>query len=1082
MARLHALFSQTIVALVFTMLLAVLPTLAQTTPAGQADAHIAGDEVLWAPENIIFQIRTDKNVYVPGETVRFTIDIVNGIKNQECMRLKIFFPVEYEPLQGNPMTPPEYFLANDDSTSNWEWTTAVTGTLIKYNTSGQFLHSIVFEFSSMDRMAQAQLQLEVTIDPTLNLEKPLPVRIGLMMYDCDPANPEGLGEAYSNEFSDVTLHISDGMTPSLLFLLEKQHSGGTDTFYWGDQIDYTVVITYTGTVESDPVEIRDVLPPGAVIVNVNSPVPSRPSGDDIIFELGSLTPGQTITIQMTIEYIDPPSQYPYSETKTNRAEVYFADTPDDVIMIGIDTITLVADKPDFEPTETIPGELNCISPGHPYTFSVQVRNWGDGYLLTDGDVTICLYTNLNDPPVYSTTLPADLATNRTTLVPLTWPNPPEGRNQTLYVTVNCSTPPVVDEMNYNNNTLIISGVNVEICDLNLNIYDVGWNVTNVAGRNGDCPNGIIGHFMLFDGNLHHVYNLAATADWLSHTGTTDNGASVQAVYNPVKEYVKSDPSTPLPNDVTAFEVREIQAVDAEPLDLTILTDSSIPNIATISAHVQSLLPASTTADETNYSNTLFDALSGAIQGVGDSYRKAILLYSTGQESGSSATLNNVISNARQKDVPVFVISYDEHDISAANLQTLADSTGGCYWKMPVTDAELLNERVNELLHNYYAIYYPSTFNLLDGGMRQLDMTVSYNNNSSQDIGWYNTCWGDPDLQITKTSATNAAPDAQERKVIYVDEEITYTVELYNYGVDSVTSVQVSDIVPAGLVVNAASISHNGTLVGADSANAGTVVWQIPQINGLEMLQLTFTATAPSSYFEISKICSKIINVVQIDTFSVDQNPENNTAADTLIVKMNYAPPTLFTDKEVYVPREPIEVGALINVPCLEWILRAIFENGTTQEWRGASCTPGQQVILQYIAEGLQLTGNDGEETVRLTLEVTDLCYDVTTAETVITLKAEDYWYLSHNVYNAATAAEPFDIIVSVRTDRSVRLKVLDISGHLVHDFNDAPQLAGETRYTYNLTDQNGNKLGAGVYIVTLSSGSMQGWNKFVVVR
>ncbi|MBN1481083.1 DUF11 domain-containing protein [candidate division KSB1 bacterium] len=1082
MARLHATFSQVIFVLAFTMLFTVLPIWAQTNPADQSDSKIAGDEVFWAPENIIFQIGTDKNVYMPGETIRYTIDIINGIKNQECMRLKIFFPVDYEPLQGNLNPVQDYCLSN----YNYQWTTQVPGiTFVEEGTSGpndEFLNYVVFEFSSMDRLTTAQLLLDVQVNPDISMTKPVPVRTGLMMYDCDPTSPDGLGEQYSDEYSDVTFHISDGMTPSLIFLLDKQHGGGTDTFYWGDQIDYTIEITYTGTVVSDPVEIRDVLPSGAVIVSVNSPVPSRTSGNDIIFELGSLTPGQTITIQMTIEYINPPSQYPYTETKTNTAELYFADTPGDVIMIGIDTITLVADKPDFEPIDTVPGGLICISPGHPYTFSVVINNLGDDYVLSAGPVDVCLYTNLNDPPVFSTTLSVDLASNQTTPVPLTWPNPPEGRNQTLYVTVNCSIPPVVDEMNFDNNTLTISGVNVEICDLNLNIYDVGWNVTNVAGRNGDCPDGIIGHFMLFDGNLHHVYNLAATADWLSHTGTTDNGASVQDVYNPVKEYVKSDPSTPSPNDVTAFELREIRAADAEPLDLTILTDSSIPNISTISAHLQSLLPATTTATETAYTNTLFDALANAIQGVGDNYRKAILLYSTGQETGSSATLDNVISSARQKDVPVFIIGYDEVEVSETTLHTLADSTGGYYWKMPQADVDLLNERVNELLHNYYAIYYASTYDLLDGGMRQLDMSVSYNGHTSQDIGWYNICWGVPDLQIIKTSTTTAAPDDMDRKVTYVDEEIIYTIELYNYGIDSVTNVQVFDIVPIGLVVNTASISHNGVLLEANSANADTVRWQIPQVNGLETLQLTFTATAPSSYFDISMICSEIINVAQIDAFSVDQNAENNTAMDTLIVKMNYAPPTLFTDKEVYVPREPIEVGALINVPCLEWILRAIFENGTTQEWRGTSCTPEQQVILQYIADGLQLTGDDGEETVRLTLEVTDPCEDVTTAEITITLKAEDYWYLSHNVYNVATATEPFDIIVSVSTDRNVRLKVLDISGRLVYDFNDTPQLAGETRYTFNLTDQNGSRLGAGIYIVTLSSGSMQGWNKFVVVR
>ena len=93
--------------------------------------------------------------------------------------------------------------------------------------------------------------------------------------------------------------------------------------------------------------------------------------------------------------------------------------------------------------------------------------------------------------------------------------------------------------------------------------------------------------------------------------------------------------------------------------------------------------------------------------------------------------------------------------------------------------------------------------------------------------------GQPNIRVTKTaSSTSVQPG----------EYVTYSIDVENTGTGAATNVTVTDNVPAGLVVDTASISNGGTY------NSGThkVTWSLPDIAPKSKTTVTFRVRIPAA--------------------------------------------------------------------------------------------------------------------------------------------------------------------------------------------------------------------------------------------
>ncbi|NIA31837.1 MAG: hypothetical protein GWP06_18245, partial [Actinobacteria bacterium] len=103
------------------------------------------------------------------------------------------------------------------------------------------------------------------------------------------------------------------------------------------------------------------------------------------------------------------------------------------------------------------------------------------------------------------------------------------------------------------------------------------------------------------------------------------------------------------------------------------------------------------------------------------------------------------------------------------------------------------------------------------------------------------------------------------------------------------------------------------------------------------------------------------------------------------------------------------------------------------------------------------------------------------AQATSIVNSSNYLVLDRNVYKA-DEPDPLGIKVKLSYRRVATLDVYDINGRhidkLVQDVFDG----GWTTFHWNGMTHDGQKVGSGVYLVTLHSGEFNSWKKFILVR
>ncbi len=131
-------------------------------------------------------------------------------------------------------------------------------------------------------------------------------------------------------------------------------------------------------------------------------------------------------------------------------------------------------------------------------------------------------------------------------------------------------------------------------------------------------------------------------------------------------------------------------------------------------------------------DALFLSVDRAAQGITD--KRAVIVLSDGfdESPGSVKTLDQVITNAAQKGIPVFTIFYVDPSVGPGKteiMQRLARETGGQYYNSETSDLAAIFQQISNILSNKYTLNYTSS---ICSGAVSLNVRADWNSLFGED--------------------------------------------------------------------------------------------------------------------------------------------------------------------------------------------------------------------------------------------------------------------------------------------------------------------------------------------------------------
>jgi len=118
-------------------------------------------------------------------------------------------------------------------------------------------------------------------------------------------------------------------------------------------------------------------------------------------------------------------------------------------------------------------------------------------------------------------------------------------------------------------------------------------------------------------------------------------------------------------------------------------------------------------DITNLYDAVMLSVNKAL--LGPTPKRAIIVLSDGVDNSSTATLDQAIAYANQKEIPVFTVYFVDVSYQGGNygrpeiMQRLANETGGQYYNVITSDIASIFQQISNILSNKYILTYtPST--------------------------------------------------------------------------------------------------------------------------------------------------------------------------------------------------------------------------------------------------------------------------------------------------------------------------------------------------------------------------------------
>ncbi|MBN1780131.1 VWA domain-containing protein [bacterium] len=341
----------------------------------------------------------------------------------------------------------------------------------------------------------------------------------------------------------------------------------------------------------------------------------------------------------------------------------------------------------------------------------------------------------------------------------------------------------------------------------------------------------------------------------------------------------------------------------------------------------------------------------------------------------------------------------------------------------------------------------------------------------------------PDLIIDKTVETDSVEVTGNDTLRYADpgETVLYTVSLVNSGLLPCHSIQIRDILPPDVRFVRFEENVQYTLHG------DTLMWSLPLLNsGSEPVEYTY-------HCQVSTVMppwvQEALNAVSVSC-DRDYNTANNTDGALLYLAGDIPPdPRVLVSPARIEPGDSVQVrvASPIHIDAGDWRLIVVFEDGTVIDdyaaafSSGHALNSGDTLSVTPLFDDTRMRTDEKEERMRVVLETVDGWQAVYTDTAAVTLRSGDAVQLDRNVFRISRE-QPMLIRFRLSSNRHAKIAIHDISGAHIKTLVDGPCLAGWNQTTWDGLGKQGKVLGSGIYMALYSSGDVQKWLKFIVVR
>ncbi|MBN1155927.1 DUF11 domain-containing protein, partial [candidate division KSB1 bacterium] len=137
-------------------------------------------------------------------------------------------------------------------------------------------------------------------------------------------------------------------------------------------------------------------------------------------------------------------------------------------------------------------------------------------------------------------------------------------------------------------------------------------------------------------------------------------------------------------------------------------------------------------------------------------------------------------------------------------------------------------------------------------------------------------------------------------------------------------------------------------------------------------------------------------------------------------------------------------------------------------------------IDHFFKPGRLLTDADREEVV-FEIRITDNRKRFASERAILTVHSSDYLVLDRNVFRPFVD-EHLEVRFKLSYRRTAVLDIYDIAGKHIHKLTEADYQGGWNAFLWDGMGDGGQRIGSGVYIITLRSGEFKSWKKFIIIR
>lgn len=336
-----------------------------------------------------------------------------------------------------------------------------------------------------------------------------------------------------------------------------------------------------------------------------------------------------------------------------------------------------------------------------------------------------------------------------------------------------------------------------------------------------------------------------------------------------------------------------------------------------------------------------------------------------------------------------------------------------------------------------------------------------------------------DLSLSLISATGFSSELNGKNFRSTGpgKNIDYTLTVFNQSPDSARDVLLTNIAPG--FINVENMSINPNRVSGDS-----IIWEFPTMPALSEIAIHLAAVVHN---DIPSTENFLIAHAYVSA-SNDTTENNNEAIDTVQVKF----PTDFSPKIEALPStvdvtDSIQIRIQLPEGAETWDLWIHRPDGIADKTFADQYIGSNPVIPNIWYEIDQhytpswLITTEKEEQLIFEIHSYDFFNTEKSAQAAVTVRSSNYLVLDRNVFRAE-AEEPLSIRFKLSNRRVAQLDIYDISGRHILKITEGAYEGGWNTYPWNGMNQDGQKVGGGVYLVTLRSGEFNSWKKFILVR